>query len=84
MPPRSDEDRQAKLEESVAALSTSLAATREVLSERIDTVKALVEALANRPPPGVPVWVVLVMAVPPLITSVALIVIALMVYTMLR
>jgi hypothetical protein len=84
MPPRTEEDRLAKMEENVAALSTSLAATREVLSERIETVKALVEGLANRPPPGVPVWVVLVMAVPPLITSVSLIVVALMVYTMLR
>jgi Tfp pilus assembly protein PilN len=71
-----------KLKEQVSAISTAQAVTREVLVERIDSVKAIVQELANRPPPGVPIWVVLVMAVPPMLTAMGVIVLA--TYTVLR
>jgi hypothetical protein len=60
-----------RLEEQVSAVSTAHAVTREVLVERIDGLKEAVQQLAARPSPGVPVWVVLSLAVPNMILAVA-------------
>jgi uncharacterized coiled-coil protein SlyX len=58
------DDRAAGIRHQLAANNLSLEVTREVLSERIDSVRALVETLANRPQPGVPIWVILALAIP--------------------
>lgn len=63
--------RLARLEEQVAAVSTAHAVTREVLVERIDGLKDAVQQLAARPNPGVPIWVVLALAIPNMILAVA-------------
>jgi hypothetical protein len=84
-PPAVDDEqnrRLIKLEEQVAAVSTAHAVTREVLVERIDALKDTVQQLASRPAPGVPVWVVLVMSIPPAITGLGVLILA--IYTVFR
>lgn len=60
----------AAVQEDIGALKIANAVTQS----KLDDIRVSLENLHNRPPPGVPVWLLVLLAVPPLITSLALLV----------
>lgn len=76
MPAGSDQ-RLDRIEEEISALKTSTAYGLGQLSERLDGVRDTLNAVANRPPQGIPVWVVLTMALPGTLLGFATLLIAL-------
>lgn len=75
--PTDPEPRFERIEADLAALKTSTAYGFGQLNERLDALKELVSAVAARPAPGVPLWVVLAAVAPGTLLSAATLVLAL-------
>lgn len=60
-----------KIDTEIAALKTSTAYGFGEMNEKMSSLRDMVQLLVNRPPPGVPIWVVLINAIPSTILAIS-------------
>ncbi|GEM44814.1 hypothetical protein [Deinococcus cellulosilyticus] len=65
------------LQEDLSALKVTMMSSVSTLDERTQQMQKTLEMVAQRPQPGVPMWVILVMAVPSTLLALGVLILAL-------